>query len=153
MEAVKGSTPAGGRHLRSVAIGIVGAAFLLLGAAPAQAGGDQFENGFKDEAGRIAAHAAYGVGAAVLAGLVYGPPAGYYRPYGPPPGYAYGYAYPAPPPVQVYEHHHYYHRAKRHHGHGHYDGPCDVQYGDRRGSYERYERWERGYEHAGYDDD
>jgi hypothetical protein len=151
MEAVKGSAAAGGRRLRRVAwpIGIVGAALILLGAGPARAGGDHFENGFKDEAGRIAAHAAYGVGAAVLAGLVYGPPGAYYRPYGPPPGY-YGYGYGYPP---VVEHHHYHHR-RHHHGHGHYGGPCEVRYGGPHGGgYERYERWERGYEHAGYDDD
>jgi len=147
MEAVKGSTPAGGRHLRKVAIGIVAAAFLMLGAAPAKAGGDRFEHGFHDEAGRIAAHLAYGVGGAVLGGLVYGP--GYGRPYGPPPA-AYGYGY-SEPAVVVHEHHHYHH--KRHHGHHH--GGCDAHHGDGHGSYERYERWERGYEHAGYryDDD
>jgi hypothetical protein len=144
MEAVRESAPVGGRHLRRVAwpIGIAGAALLVLAAGPAQAGGDHFERGFKDEAGRIAAHAAYGVGAAVLAGIVYGPGA-YGRGYGP----AYGYAYPAP--VQVVEHHHYYHR--KHHHHGHH---CDVHHGGPGyGKYERYERWERGYDHAGYYDD
>jgi hypothetical protein len=142
MEAVKGSAPAGGRHLRKVAVGLVAAAFLM-GAAPARAGGDHFENGFKDEAGRIAAHAAYAVGGAVLAGLVYGP--GYGRPYGPPVGYGYGYGYPYPAPVQIVEHHHYHHKIKHHHHHG----PCDAHYGGP-ARYERYERWERGYEHAEY---
>jgi hypothetical protein len=148
MEAVKGSAPAGGRRLRKVAwpVGIVGAALIALGAGTAQAS-DEFEHAFKYEAGRIAAHYAYGIGGAVLGGLIYGP---YGRPYGPPAGYGYGYGYGYPYPPVVHEHHHYHHK-HHHRGHRHH-GSCDAHHGGPAG-YERYERWERGYEHAGYYDD
>jgi hypothetical protein len=45
------------------------------------------------------------------------------------------------------EHHHYHYKVKRHH---HDHGPCDAHYGGGPARYERYERWERGYEHADY---
>jgi hypothetical protein len=93
---------------------------LLLTSIPAQAG-DEFEDGFKDELGRIAAHEAVYVGRGLLARILLGPPA-----YGPPayaypyPVPVYRYAYPPPPYWDYYPR--YYHR--HHHYHHHHDD-CD----------------------------
>jgi hypothetical protein len=90
-------------------MGIAGLSLALLGAPPASAG-DEFEDGFKDELGRIAAHEAVRGGRQILANILFGgPPAVVAAPAPPPPAVAY---YPAEPyyPAPVYhEHHHYYH--------------------------------------------
>jgi hypothetical protein len=104
---------------------------LLLAPTPAQAG-DEFEGGFNDEMGRIAAHEAVYIGRGLLARILLGPPPGY-----PPPAYAYPYpvpayryAYPPPPywshgpyPGYYYPGYHYRHH-HHHHGHHHHDD-CD----------------------------
>jgi hypothetical protein len=46
------------------------AAGLFLSAAPEARAGDEFEDGFKDELGRVAAHEAVGIGRGVLAGIL-----------------------------------------------------------------------------------
>ena len=84
-------------------------ALVLVSLTPgaARAGDHYFQNGFNDEIGRIAAHAAVGVVSGLLYGppppvvyapapVVYAPPV-YYAPPPPPPVYVvpvYGYAYP-----------------------------------------------------------
>ena len=89
---------------------------LLLGAPEVRAG-DEFEDGFKDELGRLAAHEAVVVGRGVLAGILLGHP-GYY----PAP------AYPTHRPHYYYDdyprHHHYHHYyyPRWHYGHGHWGG-------------------------------
>jgi len=118
------------------------AAGLLLAPAPEARAGDEFEDGFKDELGRLAAHEAVGIGRGVLAQILLGGP-GYYAegPYyrTPPPRYYhegpyyrpyevwhYGYA-PGPYPYwrpyghgyRSHGHHHNYHRHHHHHGCGH----------------------------------
>jgi hypothetical protein len=120
------------------------ALWLLLGASPASAG-DEFEDGFKDELGRIAAHEAVGAGRQILATILLGAPprvvaAPAPYPVAPPP-VAY---YPPPPPpmydrVVYHRHDHYYHppvaqvyyephpgyrRWHKHH-HRHHHDDCD----------------------------
>jgi hypothetical protein len=101
---------------------------VLLAAGPSRAG-DEFEDGFKDELGRVAAHEAVAVGRGILAQILLGPPAYaapvyaapvYPRPY-PYPVYAYPYpVYPAPGYWAPYGRHYHHHH---HHHHHHHD--CD----------------------------
>jgi hypothetical protein len=104
----------------------LGSLLLFTGAARA---GDEFEDGFKDELGRIAAHEAVYVGRGLLARILLGPPAPVvYAPpvYAPaPPVYAYPYPVPVyryayPPPYWVPYGRHYH---SHHHHHHHHD--CD----------------------------
>jgi hypothetical protein len=118
---------------RQICVVLAFVSFLLV-SGPARAG-DEFEDGFKDELGRVAAHEAVAVGRGLLARILLGAPAVY----GPPePAYGHAppvYAQPVPVPVPVYVypapvygywgwgprygyHHHHHH----HHG-GHHD--CD----------------------------
>jgi hypothetical protein len=97
---------------------------LVSGAARA---GDEFEDGFKDELGRIAAHEAVYVGRGLLARILLGPPPVYAAPapvyVPPPPVYAYPYPvyrYAYPPPYWVPYGRHYH---SHHHHHHHHD--CD----------------------------
>ncbi len=138
--------------------GSAAASLIVLGAGSAAAK-NEFEHGFKDEAGRIAAHAAVGAGFAVLGGLLHGPayyPVGGHGHHRPPYGHAYGYwggpvAYGPPPVVHHYHEHHHYR-------HGHHGRGCNARHDDdhgyyapRRERYESYERYERGgYGHARY---
>jgi hypothetical protein len=66
-------------------LGLLAIAGLWLAAPPGARAGDEFEDGFKDELGRLAAHEAVGVGRRVLAQvLLVGDPAygyGYYSDY------------------------------------------------------------------------
>ena len=97
-------------------VGVMGLALVLSGAEPASAK-DEFEDGFKDELGRIAAHEAVRGGRQILASILLGGPSGpppaayqpepaYYEPqaYAPPVVYV-----PAPVPVVYYERHDVYH--------------------------------------------
>ncbi len=124
------------------------AGVIALGASPVHAK-NEFEDGFKDEAGRIAAHAAAGAAVAVFGGIIHGPPGHGYRHHGPPHGYR-GYGYYRRPKVVYHYHEHYY------------PAPCGVRYyydddddddgGYYHRGYERYERYERGgHEHAGHE--
>lgn len=82
------------------------AAAMFLAAPEGARAGDEFEDGFKDELGRLAAHQAVVVGRGVLAQVLLG---GY-------PGYYYPVDYPTHRP-------HYYDRGHERgydHGHGHY---------------------------------
>jgi hypothetical protein len=123
--------------MRKIPLVLAFVPFLLV-SGPVRAG-DEFEDGFKDELGRVAAHEAVAVGRGVLARILLGAPAVYAPPapaygYGyPPPAYAYPYpAYPVPVPVYVYPAPRYgyggwgprygYHRHHHPHG-GHHD--CD----------------------------
>lgn len=128
--------------------GITGLALVLMGSSPAAAK-NEFENGFKDELGRVAAHEAVGAGRQILAGVLFGggprvaAPAPYREP-----AYRYDdsgdYGYDPEPygRTVVHRHDHYYHPARyerprghgwghhrRHHKHhhrGHYRGhDCD----------------------------
>jgi hypothetical protein len=88
----------------------------LLGAPEVRAG-DEFEDGFKDELGRLAAHEAVVVGRGVLAGILLGGHPGYY----PPPAYpTHRPHYYDDYPRHHYHHHYYYPR--RHYGYGHWNG-------------------------------
>lgn len=131
---------------------LVGMAFLgggaLLGASPARAGGE-FERGFKNELGRIAAHEAVTLGTQILGEFVY-PIRVIHRPY----RYAGRHGH-------RHHRHHLHHRRHRHfyrggdpyvssHGyvrrHVYYEQiePCDTN------GYERYERYEQR-DHGGYE--
>lgn len=128
-------------------LGAIAAAALSFAAPGDARAGDEFEDGFKDELGRIAAHEAVGAGRQILATILLGAPprvvaAPAPYPVAPPP-VAY---YPPPPPpaydrVVYHRHDHYYHPPvahvyydepgwghrrwhKRHHRH-HYDDDCD----------------------------
>jgi hypothetical protein len=103
-------------------VGIAGLALALMSASPAEAK-DEFEDGFKDELGRIAAHEAVGVGRQVLASVLLGgpyvaSPAPYREP-------AHGYGYSGdygydPQPygrTVVHRHDHYYQPVHYRHGH------------------------------------
>lgn len=99
---------------------------LLLASSAARAG-DEFEDGFKDELGRIAAHEAVYVGRGLLARILLGPPPVYAAPVYAPPPPAYSYPYPVPvyryaypPPYWVPYGRHYH---SHHHHHHHHD--CD----------------------------
>ena len=130
-------------------VGVTGLALALMSASPAEAK-DEFEDGFKDELGRIAAHEAVVVGRQVLAGiLIGGPQVAAPAPYREP---SYGYGYSGdygydPQPygrTVVHRHDHYYyqpvhysyqhrgdgwghhHGHHKHHKHRHYRGhDCD----------------------------
>ena len=77
--------------MRPIALFLV---FGMLTSAGAARAGDEFENGFEDELGRIAAHGAVAVGRGILTQILVGPP-------GPPPPPPVYYA-PPPPPRPVY---------------------------------------------------
>jgi hypothetical protein len=123
-------------------VGLTGLTLALMGAEPARAG-DEFEDGFKDELGRIAAHEAVRGGRQILAGILLG---GAYAPAAPQPV---GYYEPAPPPVYSYpqviyneyrqDHHHYYPVARHYDGHGHHGG--DHHW--------RHKKHNRGHRHHG----
>lgn len=85
------------------------AGFLL--AAPDARAGDEFEDGFKDELGRLAAHEAVGIGRGVLASILLGGHRGYYDDYP---------AYPTHRP-RYYDDDDYYPR-HRHYPRWHYGG-------------------------------
>jgi hypothetical protein len=130
MDRIQGST--GTRRGRPL-LAALSAAGLFLSAAPEARAGDEFEDGFKDELGRLAAHEAVGIGRGILAEvLLAGDPRyygghhdyrprhheyydrgdwGHYRPY---PGWRYSYYRP-------YWHGHgwghHRHHGRRHHGH------------------------------------
>lgn len=107
------------------AAGVV--AGLLLLAPSAATAKDEFEDAFKYELGRIAAHEAVGLGRAVLGAIIYGPPVRAPVTYTYP--YPYGYGHPYPSVYEYHEHHHYYrhgpphgrawghHKPHRHHRH------------------------------------
>jgi hypothetical protein len=90
----------------------------LLLAPGASRADDEFEDGFKDELGRVAAHGAVAVGRGILAQILLGPPA-YAAPVYPAPVYVQPYpvyaypVYPAPgywaPYGRYYHHHHHHH--------------------------------------------
>jgi hypothetical protein len=140
LESGAPSSRRGGRTAWLAAAVLLGG-LALLGASSAQAG-DDFERGFKNELGRIAAHEAVSLGTSLLGGLFY-PVSGPHRTYS-----DYGY--------RVYRNHerhkhrrHFRHHPKRHRHHvhhqGHHRGSCGYP------SYERYESYKRdgygGYEH------
>jgi hypothetical protein len=120
-------------------VGVTGLSLALLGAAPAQAG-DEFEDGFKDELGRIAAHEAVRGGRQILASILLGgpqpvaAPAAYHEPA--PAYYPESYGYAPQPYGQVsyhqHDHYHYY--------------PAPVVY------YDRGDHWDRGHgwKHKGH---
>jgi hypothetical protein len=121
-------------------VGVTGLSLALLGAAPAQAG-DEFEDGFKDELGRIAAHEAVRGGRQILASFLLGggpqPVAAPYRE--PAPAYypeSYGYA-PEPYGQVSYHRHDHYH---------HY--PTPVVYYDRGGHWDGGHGWKHGHRKA-----
>jgi hypothetical protein len=62
-------------------LGAIAAAALSFAAPGDARAGDEFEDGFKDELGRIAAHHAFGVGRAVLGQVLLAGDPGYYPPY------------------------------------------------------------------------
>lgn len=124
----------GARRGRAWLAALSTAGFLF--AAPEARAGDEFEDGFKDELGRLAAHEAVVVGRGVLAGILLGGYPGYYpaypthRPryydhddhhprYRPYPGWhygGYGYGYGG----HGHGHHrHHHHRHVHHHYHHH----------------------------------
>jgi hypothetical protein len=118
-----------------VAIGLIGCALALLVAAGPAAAKDEFEDGFKDELGRIAAHEAVGAGRAALGYILLGHPGYGDHRHDP---YPYGYGYNERVvyyPSEVHHHHYYYgkkhhrghhHRHHGHHGHHGYRGhDCD----------------------------
>jgi hypothetical protein len=100
------------RQIRTRGIQIaaaLAAAVALFAAGPAQAR-NEFQNGFEDQLGRIAAVGAVNLGLHVLSGgAYYGPPAVAYYP---PPAY-YGYG-----PRHVVKHHVVEHRVVHKHKHG-----------------------------------
>lgn len=122
-------------------------ALMAFTAAPAQAGGNEFDDGFQDQLGRLVASEVFHLGKWVLAG---GPHYVHhdYRPshYEPRPHRGHGYA-------RHYRHkrRHYRHDRGHHHGHGHrYDAPCNVETHervrrDRHGDVVEYERHEVRY--------
>lgn len=120
------------RPIRKWGIGVVAAlaaAVAVVAAGPAQAR-NEFENGFEDQLGRIAAVGAVNVGLAVLTGgAYYGPPPVAYYP--PPPVYSYGYSRPYP--VRHVVVHKYKHKHGRSCGHSYYRGRGwdDDDYGRR----------------------
>jgi hypothetical protein len=136
-----------------MSVGVTGLALALVGAEPSRAG-DEFEDGFKDELGRIAAHEAVRGGRQILASILLGG-----GPVAAPVVYrdepVYPQAYPEPYPVERYgravyhevRHDHYHHypvaygyygrdddsdsdsdhrhwRHKRHHERHHHHGGC-----------------------------
>jgi hypothetical protein len=120
------------RGARTAITVIACAAALLVAAAPASAK-DEFEDGFKDELGRIAAHEAVGAGRAMLGYILLGHP-GHYGNNGHHDPYPYGRGYHERVvyyPVEVHHyHHHYYRKHKHHHHHHHYGyhhGGCDHE--------------------------
>lgn len=136
------------RPIRKWGIGGVAAlaaAVAMIAAGPAQAR-NEFENGFEDQLGRIAAVGAVNLGLHVLTGgAYYGPPPVAYYP--PPPVYNYGYSRPYPVRhvvVHKYKHKHKHGRSCGHRGHG-YDrwDDDDDDYGWRgRGRGHGYNRWD-----------
>ncbi len=86
-------------------VAAAGLGLALVAPSAARAGGDHFENGFKDELGRVAAHEAFGIGRHILAEVLLG-------------GGGYGHGYQRP------IHHRTYYR----HGARYYD---DYDRGDR----------------------
>jgi hypothetical protein len=132
-------------------VGVTGLALALLSASPAEAK-DEFEDGFKDELGRIAAHEAVGVGRQVLAGfLLAGPQVAAPAPYRAP-VYGYGhsgdYGYDPRPygRTVVHRHDHYYQPVRYDHGHrGH-------GWGHRHGHHKHYKHHKR-HHHGGHDCD
>jgi len=120
-------------------VAALAAAVTLLSAGPARARND-FQNGFEDQLGRIAAYGAVNLGLHVLAGGGYygpPPPLRYY-----PPGYAHGYAYRYP--VRHVVRHKYVHGHKHGSNRGHhYDRwDDDDDDGRGRGRGHRYDRWD-----------
>jgi hypothetical protein len=94
---------------------------LLLSPARSRAG-DEFEEGFQDELGRVAAHGAVAIGRGILTQILLGPPA-YAGPAYPVPVYAhpypvYAYPYPVYPPGYWAPYGHYHHHHHHHHHHG-----------------------------------
>ena len=75
MSRIHGST---GTRRGLGALGALTAAGLLLATPDAARAGDEFEDGFKDELGRVAAHEAVGVGRGILAQVLLGGHPGYY---------------------------------------------------------------------------
>jgi hypothetical protein len=126
------------RGFGGLAVAALAAGVALLSAGPAQARND-FQNGFEDQLGRIAAHGAVSLGLHVLAGGgYYGPPPPF-RYY--PPGYAYGYAYRYP--VRHVVRHKYAHRHQHGWNCGHDDDRWDDDDDGRgRGRGHRYHRWD-----------
>lgn len=149
---------------------IAGAAGLLLAAgllaAPAAQAGDDFERGFKNELGRIAAHEAVTVGFGVL-GEVFAPVFGGHGTYASRGHhrrrhYSYGGGHRGRPYVRHFRRHHRQHHRYGHHdqhgrhGHqGHHGSSCGYERHEsyERDSYsghERYERHERAYPNHGH---
>lgn len=112
-----GDARPGLRALMLTAAGGLG--LLLLTASPAQAG-DEFERGFKDEIGRIAAHEAFGLGRHIVADVFLGGGHGHY--------------YQRPVHYQTYYRHSYY-RDRHDRGHrrhrGHFRGNGHRRHYDR----------------------
>jgi len=119
------------RMRMQMGMGITGLALVVLIAASPATAKNEFENGFKDELGRVAAHEAVGAGRQILAGILIGGPWVAPAPHREP---AYGYDHPGaayrytPEPygrTVVHRHDHYYHPVQyeyrsRGHGWGHH---------------------------------
>lgn len=126
-----------------IGVGITGLALVLMGTSPAEAK-NEFEDGFKDELGRIAAHEAVGAGRQILAGiLVGGPwvaaPAPYREPaYGYDHSGDYGYGPEPYGRTVVHRHDHYYHPVS-------YEGPRGHAWGHRKHKQHRHHHY-RGHD-------
>jgi hypothetical protein len=123
----------------------VSAAGMFLGAAPEARAGDEFEDAFKDELGRIAAYEAVGVGRGVLSHILLGGPPVYYTdgPYYP--YYPYYLYYPTHRPhYYYYDYHGHHYRGHRgwHHGHHrpHWRGHHGHGWGHHRGHHGGHHR-------------
>ena len=85
-------------------VAAAGLGLALVAPTDARAGGDHFENGFKDELGRVAAHEAFGIGRHILAEVLLG-------------GGHYGHGYRRPIHHRTYYRHGYYDDYDRHDRH------------------------------------
>jgi hypothetical protein len=131
-------------------VGMTGLALALLGAEPARAG-DEFEDGFKDELGRIAAHEAVRGGRQILASILLGggPVA---APVAYPAEPVYPQAYPEPYPVEpygraVYHQHDHYHHYPVAHGYYGRDDDSDSDSDHRHWRHKRH--YKRHHHHGG----
>lgn len=118
-------------------------ALMAFTAAPASAGGNEFDDGFEDQLGRLVATEVFHLGRAVLTG-------GYHHA-----AYAYGRHHDDYGPHRGHGHYrHRHHWRHHHHGYG-YDEPCNVESHervrrDRHGEVVEYERHEVRYRDRRY---
>ena len=125
-QAISERTPSMRRGGEGAMVAIV--ALMAFTAAPASAGGNEFDDGFEDQLGRLVATEVFQLGRAVLTG-------GYHHA-----AHSYGRHPDDYRPYRRHDHyrhrghakHHRWHHWRHHRDHGHdYDEPCNVEFHER----------------------